>query len=106
MDEEFLKELFQSVGPINVRRIFGGQGIYVDGKIIAAVQAGRLMVKGDDETTPQYQAAGMERWTYVHAKTGKKTQMPYWIVPESALDEPEEMAVWARLALEAGHRAA
>jgi DNA transformation protein len=31
--------------------------------------------------------------------------MPYWTVPDSAVDDPDEMAVWARKAYEAGLRA-
>jgi DNA transformation protein len=31
--------------------------------------------------------------------------MPYWSVPDIALDDPDEMAKWARLALEAAMRA-
>ena len=30
--------------------------------------------------------------------------MPYWTVPETAIDDPEEMALWARKAYEAGLR--
>jgi DNA transformation protein len=30
--------------------------------------------------------------------------MPYWTVPESALDDADEMAAWARKAYEAGLR--
>ena len=104
MDDEFLRDLFATIGPISIKRMFGGQGIYADGLIIAAVQSGRLMVKGDALCSAQYEAAGMERWAYENPKTGKKTFMPYWQVPESALDDPDEMAKWARLALEAGGR--
>lgn len=104
MDEEFLRDLFSPVGAISIKRMFGGQGIYIDGMIIAAVQAGRLMVKGDAHCTAQYEAAGMERWAYENRKTGKATFMPYWQVPESALDDPEEMANWAQTALGAAIR--
>jgi ABC-type lipoprotein export system ATPase subunit len=31
--------------------------------------------------------------------------MPYWTVPDAASDDPDEMAVWARKAYEAGLRA-
>ena len=30
--------------------------------------------------------------------------MPYWTAPESALDDPDEMTLWARKAYEAGLR--
>ncbi|MEO1379694.1 MAG: TfoX/Sxy family protein, partial [Pseudomonadota bacterium] len=71
MDDAFLRDLFASVGPISIKRMFGGQGIYVDGVIIAAVQADRLMVKGDDLCSIQYEAVGMKRWAYKNPKTDK-----------------------------------
>jgi DNA transformation protein len=30
--------------------------------------------------------------------------MPYWTVPDDALDDPDEMTPWARKAVEAGRR--
>ena len=35
---------------------------------------------------------------------GKEVAMPYRTAPESALDDPDEMAGWARKAYEAGLR--
>ena len=37
MDAEFLRELFAEFGPITVRRMFSGAGVYADGVIIALV---------------------------------------------------------------------
>ncbi|MEO0542650.1 MAG: TfoX/Sxy family protein [Pseudomonadota bacterium] len=105
MDEEFLKDLFASVGSISIKNMFGGQGIYVHGMIIAAVQSGNLMVKGDEECAAVYENAGMTRWAYENPKTGKATFMPYWKVNESALDDPDEMAALARHAFGAALRA-
>jgi DNA transformation protein len=31
--------------------------------------------------------------------------MPYWTVPDSAIDDTDEMTRWARIAYEAGVRA-
>ncbi|MEO1701924.1 MAG: TfoX/Sxy family protein [Pseudomonadota bacterium] len=104
MDDEFLHDLFSSVGPITIKRMFGGQGIYADGMIIAAVQSGRIMVKGDDQCAPAYESAEMIRWAYENPKSGNATLMPYWQVPDSALDDPEEMSRWAHMALGAARR--
>jgi DNA transformation protein len=35
MDDERIAELFESLGPVSIRRMFGGKGIYFDGVIIA-----------------------------------------------------------------------
>jgi len=106
MDQDHLHDLFAGVQPITMRRMFGGLGIYRDGVIFAVVLRDQLMLKGDDETAAEYEAAGMQRWVYENSKSKKPVAMPYWSAPESAMDDPEEMTAWARKAIEAGRRAA
>lgn len=106
MDDERIRELFDGIGPVSIRRMFSGKGIYHDGVIFALVLRGELMLKGDEEIAADYEAAGGRRWTYRNRRHGREVAMPYWTVPESALDDPDEMAMWARKAYEAGRRSA
>lgn len=105
MDNERIAELFEALGPVSIRKMFGGKGIYFDGVIVAIVIRGELMLKADAESAPEFEAAGCRQWTYTGSRHGKLVSMPYWNVPDSAFDDPDEMAVWARLAYEAGLRA-
>jgi DNA transformation protein len=104
MDDERIAELFDGLGPVTVRRLFGGKGVYHRGVIVAIVLRGELMLKGDEEVAPDYEAAGSTRWVYTHSRHGKAVSMPYWTVPDGALDDPDEMTMWARKAYEAGLR--
>jgi len=104
MDSEGIAELFAGLGPVSIRRMFGGKGIYFEGVIFALELRGELMLKGDEVVGPEYESAGSKQWTYVHSRHGKTVAMPYWTVPESALDDPDEMAMWARKAYQAGVR--
>ncbi|MEL6436225.1 MAG: TfoX/Sxy family protein [Pseudomonadota bacterium] len=104
MDDAFIQDLFSSVGPVTIRKMFGGQGIYVDGTICAAVVDGQLMVKGDDQCRAIYDEAGMAQWQTENAKTGRVSHMPYWQVPDGALDDPAEFAKWAEAGLHAALR--
>ncbi len=104
MDDERIRELFDGLGPVTIRRMFSGKGIYHNGVIFALVLRGELMLKGDGEIAAEYEAAGGRHWTYVNKRHGREVAMPYWTAPESALDDPEEMAAWARKAYEAGLR--
>ena len=106
MDADAIQELFQSVGPVSIRRMFGGKGIYVDGLIIACELRDELMLKGDRQAAELYEAAGSSQWTYIHARTGKAVAMPYWPIPSEAFDDPEEAAKWVRTALDAARRSA
>jgi len=105
MDHDAISDLFAGLGPVSVRRMFGGKGIYFDGLIIAVDLRGELMLKGDAVVAPDYEAAGAVRWTYVHARHGKTVAMPYWTLPDGAADSADEMAPWARMALDAARRA-
>lgn len=105
MDEDYLRDLFEPVGPITVKRMFGGQGIYGPNGIFAIVAFDKLYVKGDDQSSPAYEAEGMARWVYENPKTGRESAMPYWQVPDDALEDAEAMAPWAKLATETATRA-
>ena len=105
MDSEALSDLFSELGPVSIRRMFGGKGIYFQGVIIAVERRGELMLKGDKIAAPDYEAAGSTQWTYVHSRHGKTVAMPYWTLPDGAADSADEMTPWARKAYEAGLRA-
>lgn len=103
MDPIEIEEMFQGLGHVSVRRMFGGKGIYHQGLIVAIELRGEMLLKGDAVTGPQFEAAGARRWAY-EGKTGKAVQMPYWTVPDDAWDDPEIMAQWTRRAYEAALR--
>lgn len=105
MDNDSIADLFAGLGPVQIRRMFGGKGIYFNGLIIAVELRDELMLKADDLNMDEFAAAGCRRWTYVGKNHGKPVAMPYWSVPDGALDDPEEMAVWARKSYEAALRA-
>jgi DNA transformation protein len=105
MDNDAIADLFAGLGPVSIRRMFGGKGIYCDGVIFALEVSGELMLKADAVSAPDFLAAGCRQWVYANAKSGKQAAMPYWTVPDGALDDPDEMTPWARKALDAGLRA-
>lgn len=103
MDSTDVDEMFSSLGAVTVRRMFGGKGIYHRGLILAVEVRGEMLLKADAASAPAFAAAGARRWTY-EGRGGKAVEMPYWSVPESAFDDPDEMARWVRLAWEASQR--
>lgn len=105
MDNESIEELFAAVGPIAIKRMFGGKSIYVRGIIIAIQYQDEILLKADAQSSPRFVEAGCRQWVYEN-KNGKTAAMPYWSIPDDAYDDPEVMAEWVRLALEAGQRTA
>lgn len=92
-------DLFSDLGGLSTRKMFGGLSIYHDGTIFALVLSdGRIMLKGQGEMQARFDALGMDRW--VHESDRKApTAMPYWTLPDSALDDPQKAAALARAAL-------
>lgn len=105
MDNAAIEDMFQTVGPVTIKRMFGGKSIYVRGVIIAIEYQDEILLKADSETAPRFAEAGCRQWVY-SGKNGKSAAMPYWSIPEDAFDDTDLMANWVRLALEAGARAA
>ena len=105
MDEDYLHDLFGSLGDVRIRRLFGGQGIYSGERIVALVFRDELYLKSDAGTDALFEAAGSARWTYT--RPGRMpTRMPYYRFPESALDDADEAARWIDIADGASRRAA
>ena len=95
----FVHDLFAEVGPITTRKMFGGLGVYADGTIFALLMSdGTLRLKGAGDMIDRYEAMGLRRWTYTR-DSGKTAAMPYWELPASAQDDPEEACALAREAL-------
>ena len=103
LDNAAIEDMFQSLGPVTIRRMFGGKGIYHQGKILALEVDGEILLKADAESAPEFEAAGSNPWVY--DGKSKPVKMPYWSIPDCALDDPDEMDKWVRLAFEAALRA-
>ena len=105
MDSDGIEEMFQAVGPVTIRRMFGGKGIYRDGRILAIEFDGEILLKADADSAPAFEAAGCRQWTYAARRSGKPVKMPYWSIPGEAFDDPDVMAEWVQRAHGAALRA-
>lgn len=103
MTNDDIAEIFASLGPVTIKRMFGGKGIYHQGLIIALEVDGEVLLKADDKSKDIFAEAGAKQWSY-QGKT-KPVAMPYWSIPDAAYDDPDEMGQWTRLAYEAALRA-
>ncbi|CAN7499866.1 TfoX/Sxy family protein [Pararhizobium sp. LjRoot255] len=103
MDNAAIEEMFAALGPVTVRRMFGGKGIYFEGRILALEVDGDILLKADADSASEFEAAGSSQWAY--DGKGKPVKMPYWSIPDEAFDDRDEMARWVRLAYEAALRA-
>jgi DNA transformation protein len=102
-DFTHIAELFAAFGPVAVRRMFGGAGIFADGLMIGLVSDGVVYLKADEHSIPAFAREGMGPFTY--GKGGKRVVMSYWRMPAQLYDDPDELARWAAEALSAARRA-
>ena len=103
MDPDSIAELFAAFGPVRCRRMFGGTGIY-SGDVMFALEArGALHLKADDGTRENFVTEGCEPFSF--EQKGRRVATSYWRVPERLLDDPDELASWAKAAIEAARRA-
>ena len=101
-DIEFATELFGSMPALTTRKMFGGLGMYSDGVIFALIKSdAQILLKAQDgEFADRLATMGSEKWTYTR-KNGALSSMPYWSLPDAALDDPEMALDLARVALAA-----
>jgi DNA transformation protein len=104
MDAEGLKALFEPVGTVAVKRMFGGHGVYADGLCFAIQSQGEVYLKTDAESEKVYADAGSAPFVYV--ARGKPMATSYWRLVASAYDDPDELKRWSALAIEAARRVA
>ena len=100
----FLSDLFAGMGPVELRRMFGGQGLYHQDIIIGLIIGEALFLKTDEETRPRFEAGGGA--PFIYTGKGKPVRTSYWSPPAEAFESAEDMLPWARLAWAAALRAA
>ena len=107
MDADFIHDLFAAFGPVTVRRMFSGAGIFRDGLMFGLVVRDVIYLKADDDSTRISSARAAAPFTYTRGKkSGRPSEhaLPYWRLPERLYDDPDELAVWARQAFAAAER--
>ena len=104
MQDDDIRDMFAGLGPVAIKRMFGGRGIYHSNLIIALEVDGEVLLKADGVSAPDFAEAGASQWHYEGKKAGRPVAMPYWTIPDEALDDSDRFTIWATKAYEAGLR--
>jgi DNA transformation protein len=104
VDAGGLKELFEPFGTVDVKRMFGGHGIYRDGLMFSLESDGEVYLKTDGETESAFAAAGAT--PFIYQGHSRPVKMSFWRLIASAYDDADELRRWCGLAMEAARRAA
>ncbi|MBK1837906.1 TfoX/Sxy family protein [Azospirillum sp. YIM B02556] len=98
-----LCEMMAPLGDVRARRMFGGYGLSIDGLTFALVADDTLYFKADDGNRPSFAELGLEPF---RPMPDKPTTLSYYPPPDSALDDRDDLLVWARSGFDAALRAA
>jgi DNA transformation protein len=103
--KEFLEELYEPMGGVKVRAMFGGLGIFKDALIFGIVFDDALYLRADDDTVGRFAAESAQQFVY-RGMNDREVAMPYYRLPERLYDDPEEFIVWSTAAFGVARRAA
>ena len=86
-DIAFALELFDPLGELSHRKMFGGLGLYHAGAIFGIVSSsGQIYLKAQETAAAALADQGSEQFH----------NMPYWSLPDDRLDDPEAASALAR----------
>ncbi len=105
VNEDYLKyvqEQFALFGDIEIKKMFGGIGIFTNGVMFAMIANDTLRFKVDETNRQQYEERDMRPFF----SGSKKKGMPYWEVPPDILDDRSLLKEWANQSLKIAQKAA
>lgn len=91
----FVADQLRSWGNVSVRRMFGGAGLYRDGRMFGLIADDVVYLKVDDSTRSDFVAAGSAPFN-PYPEKAKTTVMSYYEVPPEVLENPVKLAQWAQ----------
>jgi len=102
--KEFVRELLAPLGAVTIKPFFGGLEAKYGDVQFAWVLSDTLYFKVDDGNRADFEDAGVGPFMY--ERNGREIAIrKLYEVPAYLFDEPDEMLVWARKAIDAERRA-
>ena len=92
--KDFVLDQLGEMPELTSKAMFGGYGLYHRTTFFGIIHKGRLFFKTNALTQPLYRARGMQPFR----PNSKQTLKQYYEVPVDILEDPQELAVWARYA--------
>jgi DNA transformation protein len=97
---DFVLDQLAAVPQLRPKSMFGGVGLYSAERFFGILAADELFFKVDDGNRAAYEAAGSEPFRPV---ADRPVSMSYFRVPIEVLEDPTELAEWARAAIRAAN---
>ena len=86
------KDSLEAIGGIIIKKMFGGHGIFHEGKMFGIVDSnGNCYLKADETNRIDFEEKGAEQ----HGK------MPYFSIPTEVFQNKEDLLAWAKKSIAA-----
>jgi DNA transformation protein len=95
--KEFVLDQLAALPEVRARAMFGSYGLYSGEHFFGILDEGRLFFKTDERSKADYTARGMRPIAY--ESKGRLVTMNFYEVPPDVLEQPQELAEWARKAI-------
>ncbi len=103
-DPHRFDDLFSTFGPIRLRRFFGGEGICAGEIMLGMIFDDRIYFKTDELSRKPFLTEGCKPFTFHKSRTGETIVTGWYALPDRLYDDPDELAAWARAALDVATR--
>jgi len=101
----YVSELFEPLGPVAIRRMFSGAGVFYDGVMFALIVDDTLYLKVDDTNRHRFEDAGSTPFSFERKTSGRTMLTSYFELPETLFDEPDGLIAWVRESVDVALRA-
>lgn len=98
---DYYAELFEPLGAVEARRLFGGWQLLLDGRGFAFVISDVLYFRTDPPLRSELEGRGSRPFAYSR-KDGREISTKLMSAPEADVDDPDALRAWAVRALAVG----
>ena len=98
---DFVVEQLSGWGVVSVRRMFGGAGLYCEGRMFGLIADDVAYLKADESNREDFVRAGCSAF---RPYPDKKVTMSYYEIPADVLENRDELAIWAERSLAVAKR--
>jgi DNA transformation protein len=88
----YIQDQFSSCGEVSIRKMFGGAGLFYEGKMFGLIADDQLYFKVNSHNKADFIAKGMGPFVYEGKK--KPVTMSYYQLPEEVLEDVDTLREW------------
>jgi DNA transformation protein len=103
---DYAEELIAGFGKVEIRKMFGGAGVYRNGVGFGILDDDTFFIKADTALGAELKKQGSKPWSYSVKKDGTVRDIAYWSLPAAAADDGDEASALAKRSFEIAKKAA